>query len=605
MRTVYSVLGSLAIGLSSFTASGAHLQAHTLLSAKMNSVQQVPTNASLALGLGGLTLNATRDTLCVNIGWTGLSSALTGLHIHEGLPGINGPVLVDLVPFISGDHVMATITGAVLTDALIAKHLRGELYLNLHTVNNPNGEIRGQILLETDWAMTADLNGAQQVPAVGTNAFGLGTFLLARHNGSLKFNAVFNGLSGPITAIHFHSGAIGTTGPVVQDLMAFLSGNTLSGEVDPTPILAALLAGNIYLNVHTAANPNGEIRGQVLMEQGIPFDATITGAQQVPAITTSAKGSASLVATLDLDSIWYDVVLDGLSGPITTAHLHNGAVGVSGPVVIDIAAGINGNRISGWITNATQTDVIELLEGNLYINIHTSANPNGEIRGQVYRYMREGYTIALDGSQEVPPVSTTGSGAGIVSVDRGQSNAHIMFVVTPDMVQAAHFHKAVAGVNGPVIFDMSSLIADNGVFTYWKSTDATPFTTANSVQFRNDSLYLNVHTTDFPNGEVRGQVRRGAVCAEAPVGIRENQRPEVLSAWPVPVSDVLYLALPASIGRNAVVELIDLLGSVVSTGSITASGSTMNIDVDQLRAGMYFARVRSDGRTHIARFTKE
>ncbi|MEO8588273.1 MAG: CHRD domain-containing protein [Flavobacteriales bacterium] len=606
MDTRYAFFSSLAFSLSVITASASHLQPHILFSARMNAAQQVPTNNSTALGLGGLTLNATHDTLCVNISWTGLSSAITGLHIHEGLPGINGPVLLDLVPFIQGDRVMTTITGAALTPDLIAKHLRGELYLNLHTMNNPNGEIRGQIIPETDMAFVADLNGMQQVPMVSTNAFGLGTFLLAKHTGTLKFHAVLTGLSGPVTAVHFHSGAMGTAGPVVQDLDAFLSGNTVSGEVDPTPFLADLLAGNIYLNVHTAANPNGEIRGQLMMPLGIAFDARLNGAQQVPPVTTTGMGVASFVSTWDMDSIRYDVVVNGLSGPMTAAHLHTGAVGTTGPVSIDIADGIVGERITGWITNVAQADVIELLEGNLYVNVHTAMNPNGEIRGQVYRYMREGYTIALDGAQQVPPVSTTASGSGIVSVDRDQSNAHIMFVTNAAMVNAAHFHYAAAGTSGPVIFDMSDLLANNGVFTYWKSTDATPFTLANSLSLRRDSLYLNVHTMGFPNGEVRGQVRRGAVCSDIMSGVMEDgPGADAFGVWPVPTQDQLNLWLPERMDANAVLEVIDVLGSVVAIHGIAAHDRSASINVASLPAGVYFARIHTGQRMLVARFTKE
>ena len=603
---MYTWMGTLALGLASLTTSAAHLQAHLLFSAKMNGAQQVPVNSSTALGLGSLTLNSTRDTLCVHASWTGLGSALTGIHIHSGVAGTNGPVLIDLMDFVQGDQLTTMITGAAITSELVAMHVRGELYLNIHTENNPNGEIRGQIRAETDFAYVADLNGMQQVPMVSTNAFGLGTFSLAHHKTVLKFNAVFTGLSGPITAIHFHSAAMGTAGPVVQDLDAFLTGNQLNGMVDPTPFLADLEAGNIYLNVHTAANPNGEVRGQLMLVKGVPFDATLNGAQQVPAVTTTARGAASLVATADLDSLWYDVVATGLSGTLDAAHLHMGSVGTAGAVVIDIADNIMGNRIQGWVTGTDLSDnLVEMLEGNLYLNIHTAADPNGEIRGQVYRYMREGYTIAPDGSQQVPPAATTAMGAGIVSIDRDQTNAHIMFVLTADMIEDVHFHKAIAGVNGGVIFPMGDLISNNGVFTYWKNTDATPFTLANSVQFRNDSIYLNVHTMDFPNGEVRGQVRRGVVCSETVSGLLEIARPMELSTWPVPVTDHLNITLPSDLSRNARVEVIDALGAVVREDNTGSNQSLLTMNVVALPSGLYFVRITDAGRVFASRFVKE
>lgn len=603
---MYTWMGALAIGLASLNASAAHLQGHLLFSAKINGAQQVPVNSSVALGLGSLTLNSTRDTLCIHASWTGLSSALTGIHIHSGVAGTNGPVIIDLMDFVQGDQLTTMLTGAAITPEVIAMHVRGELYMNIHTTNNPNGEIRGQIRPETDFAYVADLNGMQQVPMVSTNGFGLATVSLAHHKTVLKFNAVFTGLSGPITAIHFHSGAAGTTGPVVQDLDAFLTGNQLNGQLDPTPFLADLEAGNIYLNVHTAANPNGEVRGQVMLVKGVPFDANLNGAQQVPMVTTPARGAASLVATADLDSLWYDVVATDLSGAMQAAHLHMGAVNTAGAVVIDIADNIMGNRIQGWITGSDlQDNLVEMLEGNLYLNIHTMANPNGEIRGQVYRYMREGYTIAPDGAQQVPPAATDATGAGIVSIDRDQSNAHIMFVLTTDMIEDVHFHKAVAGVNGGVVFPMGDLIANNGVFTYWKNTDATPFTLANSIQFRNDSIYLNVHTMDFPNGEVRGQVRRGVVCSDMASGLIEGTRPELLSTWPVPVIDRLNISLPSDLVGSARVEVIDALGSIVRTDHTRAQQSMLTLEVTTLPAGLYFVRVTAAERILASRFVKD
>lgn len=606
MRTAYTLIGAIAIALCPKDASAAHLRAHTLFSAKMNGAQQVPVNASMALGVAGLTLNPTRDTLCVNVGWNGLTSALTGLHIHEGAPGANGPVLVDLMPFVSGDRAMGTITGAALTPELIAMHLGGELYINLHTENNPNGEIRGQVLPEMDHALVADIDGAQQVPMVNTTAFGLGTFELARHNGSLRFNVVLNGLSGPIVAAHFHMGTMGTNGPVVQDLGSFISGNMISGEVDPTAFLSDLMAGDIYINIHTAANPNGEIRGQLMMPMGLAFDAALNGMQQVPPVTTSAAGVASMIATYDLDSVWYDVVLDGLSGPVQAAHLHLGALGTNGAVGYDLMAGIMGNRISGWVTGIAAEDAIELLEGNIYINVHTAANPNGEVRGQVYRYMREGYTIALDGMQQVPPANTTAVGAGIVSVDRGQTNAHIMFVATPDMVEAAHLHVGVAGTNGPVVFDMGPLLMDNAVFTYWKNTDATPFTTANSVQLRNDSIYVNVHTMDFPNGEVRGQVWRGAACAGMSTGLLDvPSSMQELTIWPVPAAGILQIQLPSSTSGRLSLQVLDATGSVVMQRTFSGGARTVQVDVSALTAGAYIVRLDQGGTIHRARLIKE
>ena len=176
----------------------------------------------------------------------------------------------------------------------------------------------------------------------------------------------------------------------------------------PTPaIVTAIMNGEIYINVHTAMNAGGEIRGQLMMNEGLPFDAMLSGAQQAPAVTTMATGVATFTLNSMLNEISYSVVTDGLSGAITSAHIHGAAIGVSGAVLVDLSAGIDGNKISGTISGAAITnDLINaMLKGETYINVHTAANPNGEIRGQIYRLAREGYTTTLNGAQEVPAVT--------------------------------------------------------------------------------------------------------------------------------------------------------------------------------------------------------
>jgi len=81
-----------------------------------------------------------------------------------------------------------------------------------------------------------------------------------------------------------------------------------------------------------------------------------------------------------------------LTGPIVAAHLHLGAAGANGPVIVDLTNRVNGNRLKAGISAADLTSAFdgdfgdflnELAAGNVYINLHTEAFPAGEIRGQV------------------------------------------------------------------------------------------------------------------------------------------------------------------------------------------------------------------------------
>jgi len=523
------------------------------------------------------------------------------MHIHGGAIGVNGGVLLDLGPYIVGNRVSATITGTALTTALKSSLLKGLTYINVHTTANPGGEIRGQISLESDWAFTGVIDGAQSVPSVSTAANGWAVFNVSKHQGQVRFYVVTNSLSGTITAAHLHTGAVGVNGPVAQDLATYIVGNTIVGVFTPSAgVISSLMAGNIYLNVHTTANPGGEIRAQLKMDDKIAFDAWLDGAQQTPTITTAAKGVASVKVNTTFDTLFYNVFTNGLSGTINSAHFHLGAVGINGAVAVDITPGISGNKITGFVTGTAVTTsfVNSMLSGGVYLNIHTTANPGGEIRGQVYRVMREGFTFSMDGTQQVPSVSTSGSGSGMVSINRDQDNAHFMLVTAGVTSTGIHIHKGLTGQSGGVAYDLSIIYTNNGAFGYWKSTDVTPFLISNSAQFNKDSMYVNLHTTANAGGEIRGQVLRGFKCYSLLTGLESNDNlsNNSVSIYPNPSATGNFnISLTTNTENKIAVNVYDVLGKVVYSSSFTSKlgSNNINVSLKDNYKGMYFVKLEN------------
>lgn len=134
------------------------------------------------------------------------------------------------------------------------------------------------------------------------------------------------------------------------------------------------------------------------------FAAVLSGANEVPPVTTTASGSAVFTAVGDT-AINYTVTVSGLTG-VTMAHIHAAGAGVNGGVVAwllppngtapQAASGtVNGVLASGRITAAwirgvsgaapISLDSLKTLmrNGNAYVNIHTSTNGGGELRGQI------------------------------------------------------------------------------------------------------------------------------------------------------------------------------------------------------------------------------
>lgn len=124
-----------------------------------------------------------------------------------------------------------------------------------------------------------------------------------------------------------------------------------------------------------------------------PFSATLTPGAEVPPVTgVDASGTGSATISDDAMSIDYQVTYQGLTGPAGAAHIHWGSETEAGPVMLPLAVG--DSPFSGTLTEADFTPVEggpqtweeglqAIRDGMTYINVHTEANPGGEIRGQL------------------------------------------------------------------------------------------------------------------------------------------------------------------------------------------------------------------------------
>ena len=139
-------LGSASLFLNSYRAQADHLSAKFLFAGRLNGAQEVPAVNTSALGVASLTMSSSGDTLCLTMTANGLSGPITGVHIHDGKPGVAGPVVKDLMPYLSGNSLQAKLTGASLSGLSVAKLFAGDYYVNVHTAANTSGEIRGQAL---------------------------------------------------------------------------------------------------------------------------------------------------------------------------------------------------------------------------------------------------------------------------------------------------------------------------------------------------------------------------------------------------------------------------------------------------------------------------
>ena len=112
---------------------------------------------------------------------------------------------------------------------------------------------------------------------------------------------------------------------------------------------------------------------------GADVKVMLSGANEVPPVTTSASGDGAISIAED-GSVSGSVTTKGVQG--TAAHIHMAAAGNNGPVIVPFTKeGDTYKAPAGAKLNADQLKAFK--SGDLYVNVHSAANPNGEIRGQL------------------------------------------------------------------------------------------------------------------------------------------------------------------------------------------------------------------------------
>ncbi|MCL5034445.1 MAG: CHRD domain-containing protein, partial [Bacteroidetes bacterium] len=355
----------------------------------LDGAQDVPALNVNGTGTGWALFTPGSDTLMYELTVAGLTSPIIGSHFHLQAAGHNGSVVF---PFTMTD---STTSGTwVFPDTMWTPLVTDSLYVNVHTQLHTSGEIRSQFMLEPSDTifMKASLDGSQTVPTPTTGATGTAWALLdvtPASSGSygssivpqLTYRVTYANLDSTFLAAHFHLGAPGVNGPVVMPITTF-TGNTAQGTWSgiSDSIVDDMLAGNIYINIHSDKYPQGEIRGQLLMANGIPFSISLSGSQDSPPIQTYGTGTGWAILDTTGSNLTYEITHASLSSSTIAAHFHLGATGVNGSVLTPFSYA--DSTASGVWTSLPDSAVTDLLNGDVYANIHTTAHPSGEIRGQ-------------------------------------------------------------------------------------------------------------------------------------------------------------------------------------------------------------------------------
>jgi hypothetical protein len=107
---------------------------------------------------------------------------------------------------------------------------------------------------------------------------------------------------------------------------------------------------------------------------------TLSGANEVPPVTTPATGTATVTIRPD-HTVSVKVSATGMNA--TASHIHQGAASANGPVIVPFTKTGDNTFVAPDGAKLTDAQYDAFKAGNLYVNVHTAANPGGEIRGQL------------------------------------------------------------------------------------------------------------------------------------------------------------------------------------------------------------------------------
>ncbi|GAC1428730.1 MAG: hypothetical protein NVSMB68_00810 [Thermoanaerobaculia bacterium] len=242
--------------------------------------------------------------------------------------------------------------------------------------------------------------------------------------------------------------------------------------------------------------------------QAQTFGAVLTPSQETPPATSNGFGNGTVSLDSTHTQLTVSITVAGLTTPIKDAHLHRGAFGVSGPVVVGFSGATNfvSGRLSSTLTiDKTLGDEIAGNPGNFYLNVHTNQYPGGEVRGQLTQIGDATLLFAeLRGSNETPANGSTAVGAALITID---NNNLLTFEISAPAIQnptAAHIHTGASGVSGPVLVGFTPAATFNNGRV--RGTVQLSAQDAANIKANPAGFYVNVHTSSFGGGEIRGQM---------------------------------------------------------------------------------------------------
>ncbi|HYH08356.1 MAG TPA: CHRD domain-containing protein [Thermoanaerobaculia bacterium] len=444
----------------------------------LDATQVVPPGTSNATG--NCTADLSNDATQLAIQCTHNLPSPEAAHVHDALRGENGPLV----------HTFSSPASPIsqnvpLTPRLVADFAAYFLYVDVHGAGNGEEDeagdaIRGQIGVAPTAATTGTIRIIKSTSPAGGAGFNFthdvgtpGAFTLS--DGQVQ---TFSNV--PIGTYTITEGAT--------------AGYSLTGvSCDDADSTGNPFARNATVRLQGAETVTCTFRNLQDVAATQTFVFHLSGDQEVPPTDVTSRGGC--FGELNQPAATFSIVCThDVVGP-EMMHIHRAVEGENGAIVFDLGDPVS--PVEATWTGMTPANIADLLAGNLYINIHASGRPSGAIRGQILPRTVDNFSFVANASQEVPPTDSSATGDCFADLSDDASSLFVRCTHTVVSPTTIHLHDAPPGIDGPAVFDYPLSNPFSGT---------TPLTPRLAADFAAGFLYVNIHSTNYEEGEIRGQL---------------------------------------------------------------------------------------------------
>jgi len=463
-------------------------------------------------------------------------------------------------------------------------------------------------------AATAAATAGMQNHTLTNVVFNGGTPVYAARSGMLTVNAV--NFAPTFTAELADTSILEDSGTFTFDYDATdANGDALTyslngpGAIDATTGVYTLdpagKAGAHTIEVSVTDGTNTTMTSATLTVKQVDlFEANLAGFNEVPPTQTVASGWVTMRMVAEDGALDVTFNAMNLSADMTGAHIHLGGVGQNGGVSLNLAPTGTSFTTSYDITG--NTDLVNALRsGGAYVNVHTTAYPAGEIRGQV-----------LDAGNSAP-AETASIAPALVNVagDPGDNAFSISWlpVADPDGDTVNYLMQISTDANFTNVVEFNNFGQTNGIaFTIGEAAEIYDFLADNdpgSVEIGgSQTFYHRVITTDgslWNAGAAAATSLRRGLVTDTEGGVELPAEFALNGNYPNPFNPTTSISFDLPETADVTVQLLDLLGrevmAIPSQTMQAGAGQTVQIDASSLSSGIYLYRViaRGASETHM------